>query len=61
MGLKRSQIALGNYAHPLYSFDRFLDCASIVWNFGAPVRTFTFMIIPTKGQRNFLKKSRPAV
>ncbi|MCI9406269.1 MAG: TIM barrel protein [Oscillospiraceae bacterium] len=27
MGLKRSQIALGNYAHPLYSFDRFLDCA----------------------------------
>lgn len=25
--LKRSQIALGNYAHPLYSFERFLDCA----------------------------------
>lgn len=25
--LKRSQISLGNYAHPLYSFDRFLDCA----------------------------------
>lgn len=27
MGLRRSQISIGNYAHPLYSFDRFLACA----------------------------------
>ena len=27
MGLHRSQISIGNYAHPLYSFDRFLACA----------------------------------
>lgn len=25
--MRRSQISIGNYAHPLYSFDRFLACA----------------------------------